>query len=78
MACKCGNGKLVSICGKVSDLCFASYGGVDKEGYCPEGIGVGGGDYIEFEFCPKCMTIQGEPPSEEGLGEAFPRPKEED
>jgi hypothetical protein len=73
MTCKCGNDKLIQVSGKVSDLCCASYDGVSTEGYAPRGIGVGGGDYLEFKYCPKCMTIQAPPPSEDDLLEAFPQ-----
>lgn len=73
MTCKCGNDKIISVSGKCSDLCSANYDGVELDGYVPHGIGVGGGDYLEFRYCPKCMTIQSEPPSEDALSEAFPQ-----
>jgi len=48
-------GMKLTIGGKCSDMCHSKLttedGGVDyeKDGYVPKGLGVGGGDYIEFE-----------------------------
>jgi hypothetical protein len=35
------------------------YNGKEKDGYVPKGFGIGGGDYIVFQFCVSCGQIQG-------------------
>lgn len=50
------------VCGKVSDLFNATYRGGKYQGYVPGGIGIGGGDYIEFCYCLECGRIQGKWP----------------
>jgi hypothetical protein len=34
----------------------------DYDGYVPGDMGIGAGDYIEFEFCGDCGQIQGDFP----------------
>lgn len=34
----------------------------DYDGYVPTDVGIGGGDYIRFEYCLECGQIQGEFP----------------
>jgi hypothetical protein len=31
-------------------------------GYVPSGVGVGGGDYLKFDYCLDCGQIQGKWP----------------
>jgi len=65
MSCQnCGSKKLASITGKTSDCNNGYIEGVDFDGYVPDDIGIGGGDYIEFEWCLECGQIQGEWPCE--------------
>lgn len=72
MPCKCGSERLVEVAGKTSDLCSLMYKGVNREGYLPSGIGIGGGDYMEFTYCLDCGTIQGKfPISYDATNEAF-------
>jgi hypothetical protein len=63
MTCKCGSKLIISISGKCSDLCFVTYTGtgknIEKDGYVPHDLGVGGGDEVEFDFCGACGLIQG-------------------
>ena len=33
-----------------------------QEGYVPENLNIGGGDYIEFTYCLQCGKIQGDFP----------------
>jgi hypothetical protein len=47
------------VSGKCSDLCVSIYKYLEMDGYAPRGLGIGGGDYIEFGFCADCGTIQG-------------------
>ena len=65
MSCKCGSDRIMSVCGKTSDMCFCSYDGTESDSYVPKGIviGEGGyGDYLEFDFCLDCGRIQGKFP----------------
>jgi hypothetical protein len=53
------------ISAKCSDQCYIDYNGAKQNSYVPENIGLGGGDYIEFDFCLNCGQIQGDFPLEE-------------
>lgn len=48
--------------GKCSDLSVVNLLGVEHEGYVPDDIGVGGGDYIRFDLCLNCGKVQGKFP----------------
>ena len=73
MTCKCGSTTIISINGKCRDLFDCSYNSrsgktYEYDGYVPSGLGIGEGDYIEFDFCAVCGTIQGfEPLSEQDI-----------
>ncbi len=54
----CKSKRIASIAGKTSDCFSLSYLGIDKEGYVPYNLGIGGGDYIEFNLCLDCGRIQ--------------------
>lgn len=42
--------KILSVSAKCSDLSIVRFpSGKESNGYVPEGIGIGGGDYIEFD-----------------------------
>lgn len=56
--CKCGNTDYINVCGKTSDCCCITYKDVDTDGYVPDYLGIGGGDYISFKYCPRCGQIQ--------------------
>lgn len=77
---RCKSERVASISGKCSDCCSWSVGGGEMDdGYVPGDMGIGGGDYIEFEFCLECGQIQGKfpcPPTEIETGE--PADEEED
>ena len=63
MSCQsCKSTRIVSMYGKTSDLCVASIGENEHEGYVPGDLGVGGGDDLQFEYCADCGQIQGEWP----------------
>lgn len=64
MACqKCSSIRIFSINAKCSDLCnVVSNTGLEHDGYVPENIGIGGGDYVEFDYCIDCGQIQGQFP----------------
>lgn len=59
MTCKCGSNKIVSVSGKVSDLCSVRQGDLEHTGHVPSGLNIGRGDYLNFKFCPDCGTLQG-------------------
>ena len=67
MKCQtCKSTLLAKVGGKTSDMCFVSYpSGKSHDGYVPGGIGIGGGDYIEFHYCMSCGQIQGKFPVSE-------------
>lgn len=70
MACKnCKFEHLVAVGAKCSDLCNVDYNGQSKQGYVPDDIGIGGGDYIEFDYCPNCGMMYGDFPKTINLGE---------
>ena len=75
MSCQnCKSDKIVSITGKTSDRCNTRdrYTDTESDGYVPRDLNIGGGDYLEFDFCRECGTIQGRwPVSDETAEEAI-------
>ena len=67
MSCKrCSSDRIVSVCGKTSDLCLFEYANKQRDGYVPYGVGLGDNeDYIEFEYCAECGQMQGKFPISE-------------
>lgn len=64
----CGSERTMSVSGKTSDMCVVQENGKEsKEGYVPRGMNIGGGDYLEFDFCMDCGRMEG----------VWPLPKEE-
>jgi hypothetical protein len=59
MKCKCKSERILSVSGKCSDIGSVSIGSQKKEGYVPYDMGIGGGDYIEFNVCLDCGQMQG-------------------
>jgi len=63
MSCSsCGSERILSVNAKCSDLCFVAIDGHEKNDYVPDDLGIGGGDYVEFELCLNCGKVQGEFP----------------
>jgi len=63
MKCKrCDSERILDVSGKCSDCFFANFGTSTYDGYVPEGLGIGGGDYIKFKLCLDCGQIQDEFP----------------
>lgn len=61
MHCKTCNasGRIIHVTAKCSDLCCVEFpDGTQHDGYVPDKIGIGGGDYIEFKYCMLCGQIQ--------------------
>lgn len=72
--------KLLTINAKCSDMCFATLREVkmigtkiyEHEGYAPNDLGIGGGDYIELTIDLETGQIQNwKPPTDEQLNEVF-------
>ena len=62
MSCqRCSSDRILSISGKCSDCCTYSITNqnLTGDGYVPDNLNVGGGDYIEFTVCLDCGQQQG-------------------
>ena len=65
MTCqRCESKRLCHICSKSSDLNNGGIVGVEFGGYVPHDVGVGGGDYVDIQWCLECGQIQGKFPLE--------------
>ena len=64
---KCNSKRILDVNAKCSDLCHVTLNGKENDGYVPDDLGIGGGDYVEFKLCLDCGQIQGK----------FPLPKTE-
>ena len=53
---------MIFVSGKCSDLCFVEMDGQEHDGYVPDDLGIGGGDYITIEFCLDCGQLAGKFP----------------
>lgn len=71
----CDHKRIISISAKCSDLFSASYGELEIDGYVPDGIVIGDGqygDYVAFDYCADCGQIQGKfPIPEKNIRKAF-------
>jgi len=68
MSCqRCKSERIASISSKSSDLNYIELGDREHNGYVPGDLGIGGGDYIQFNWCLDCGQIQGEFPVEGNL-----------
>jgi hypothetical protein len=65
MKCQnCQSERIIGVGAKCSDLFQAidRRTGREKLGYVPKNLEIGGGDYIDFEYCMDCGRIQGQFP----------------
>jgi len=62
---KCGSNRVMGVSGKTSDMFYGQYKNYEINGYVPYDIGIGGGDYIDFNYCLKCGQMQGAWPRHE-------------
>lgn len=63
MSCgNCNSERVADVSGKCNDLCDVSLGEAYDSHYVPTDMGIGGGDYIRFNYCLDCGHIQGEWP----------------
>lgn len=61
---RCGAVAIIEVCGKTSDACTMSHLHREYDGYVLRDMGVGEGDYLEFDFCAQCGQIQGNFPKQ--------------
>lgn len=69
---RCKSYRILQIQAKCKDMCSAELQvdpankleahAVYHDGYVPHALGIGGGDYIEFEVCLNCGQMQGKYP----------------
>ena len=59
---RCQSERVIAVCAKCSDCCGVNLGSSSMEGYVPTDLGIGGGDYIEFNLCLECGQLQGKFP----------------
>jgi len=63
MACqRCGSLRMAHVCAKCSDMCSFQTKWRNSHDYVPGDAGIGGGDYVEFDYCLDCGQIQSEFP----------------
>ena len=73
MAClRCGSSRIAEICAKCSDMSDITVGNNHHDGYVIDGMGIGSGDYVEFNWCLNCGQIQGPWPVPESELERVP------
>ena len=66
MVCRnCSSDRILSVNGKTSDLNYIQYKGYEIDGYVPRDLGIGGGDYLKFNYCLDCGQVQGTFPIDE-------------
>lgn len=56
---RCNSLRVATVSAKCSDAFNLSLEGRDYEGYVPTDLGIGGDDYVEFDYCMDCGQIQG-------------------
>lgn len=61
----CKSERLLGIKAKCDDRCSVDFNAYQNHDYVPRDIGLGGGDYIEFDVCLNCGKVQGEFPLED-------------
>lgn len=56
----CSHERTFSLGGKCSDRAYWTWpSGESGDGYVPQGLGLGGGDYIDVEVCIDCAKVIG-------------------
>lgn len=56
---RCNSPRIIHVNAKASDRCFISSATQEHAGYVLKGLGIGGGDYVEFSYCLECGQMQG-------------------
>jgi len=55
----CKSNLVADVLAKCSDMCHFELNDTILDGYVPNNVHIGGGDYVEFEYCLDCGKIQG-------------------
>lgn len=56
---RCQSHRVARAGGKCSDMSNFSMGDIDHQGYVPDEVGIGGGDYFSIKYCLDCGQLQG-------------------
>jgi hypothetical protein len=57
---RCDSTRIVTVAAHCSDMCSVSINNTEaSSGYVPYGLGIGGGDDVEFDLCLDCGQQQG-------------------
>lgn len=56
---RCQSKRIVEVNAKCSDLFSARFDTNEYDGYVPQDLGIGSGDYIGFHYCMECGQLQG-------------------
>jgi hypothetical protein len=60
MICKgCKSPRILQVSAKCADCFTVAVGGHEHDGYVPGDLGIGDGDYVEFDMCMNCGRVQG-------------------
>ena len=61
---KCQSKRTATVTAKCSDCCSVALDSSEQfsDGYAPDDMNIGGGDYVNFSFCLDCGQLQGEWP----------------
>ncbi len=59
---RCTSTRVATLSSKSSDMNDICIGEENKDGYVPSDMGIGGGDYVRFDWCLDCGQLQGEFP----------------
>lgn len=61
---RCQSERVAKAVAKCSDCCYVTLADKEIDGYVPDDIGIGGGDYVKIQWCLNCGQIQGNFPLE--------------
>jgi len=62
MKCQRCKSDLVFVMAKCDDRCCIQYKDQERVDYAPSDINLGGGDTLDFSYCPHCGQLSGEFP----------------
>jgi hypothetical protein len=55
---RCGSSRVLEVSGNVANTCCIVMGQNEVVDCVPDNLGIGGGDFMEFEYCLECGQIQ--------------------
>ena len=62
---KCESDRILGVGAKCNDIWAVAFSGVSQVDYAPRDVGLGGGDYLDFQICLDCGKVQGDFPIED-------------